>query len=617
MSVYSSKTVNTSILKAFSNADRERVKTAAINKVRFVTPKEKGIVESVRVALEEKNFHLVQEFTYFLCEAELSDEEVIEIMKDARQIVHSLTTDFANLVEALLSLNWKKRSWDAIQAYTEFSVDVMIGHNFYINIGITKLILNWIPNDQESAEWINGSPSDRVRADLEIVHSLLNRILTAVPMSFDVINDTIAAKFPYFKKPAHVIAGYLHNVLWLMESKPVFEEMLLQLVLQKLLVLDVNAPREEIEALKEETDDEDDKMDDAIFQMDDVNTSQQKQPQPLEHSIAQTLDICLLKLLKFLDDKCRPQPDCSDDQRIAKSRFFKMLMYIFDEVLLPSHNTHHVQFVIFHACSIRPLYTEIFLSGLWKKVQNPNVSSVKRHAAVSYIASFLARARFAPLSTITYYLKELSNWANTYINDSDEFSSKNCSLKANMVFYSVCQAMFYLIAFRARDLTIHPKNLTLLSTLQLSRLAMCHFNPLRYCLPPVATAFAGVARTHQLAYCHTVLERNARRKLATFYGHDKLMPEEILETFFPFDPYILPLSNKFIEPNYLVYKVHELDESAECAATEAVRRKRGDSEMVEEDDFILADKRQKLSELSNSQQFDKQFYYGTSPGFNQ
>lgn len=154
-------------------------------------------------------------------------------MKDARKIVHSLTPEFANLVEALLSLNWKKYSSDAIQAYTEFSVDVMIAHNSYIHIGIGKLILNWIPNDQESAEWLNGCPSERVRAELETVHSLLNRILTAVPMSFDVVIDTIASKFPYFKKPAHVTAGYLHNVLWLMEYKPVFEELLVQLVLQK------------------------------------------------------------------------------------------------------------------------------------------------------------------------------------------------------------------------------------------------------------------------------------------------------------------------------------------------------------------------------------------------
>lgn len=68
MSVYTTKT---SILKTFSGADRERAKVMAANKVRFSTPKEKGLAESVRVASEEQNFHLVHEFTYFLREAEL------------------------------------------------------------------------------------------------------------------------------------------------------------------------------------------------------------------------------------------------------------------------------------------------------------------------------------------------------------------------------------------------------------------------------------------------------------------------------------------------------------------------------------------------------------------
>lgn len=144
-----------------------------------------------------------------------------------------MTPDFVNLVEALLSLNWKNRSSEAIKAFSEFSVDVMIAHNAYIHIGITKLILHWIPSDLDSDDWPNGCPSERVLTDLEIVHSLLNRILTAVPIASDVVIDTIAAKFPYFKKPAHVTAGYMHNVLWLIESKPVFDESLLQLVLQK------------------------------------------------------------------------------------------------------------------------------------------------------------------------------------------------------------------------------------------------------------------------------------------------------------------------------------------------------------------------------------------------
>ncbi|XP_030377459.1 RNA polymerase I-specific transcription initiation factor RRN3 [Scaptodrosophila lebanonensis] len=614
MSVYTTKTGITSILKPVSTADRERAKTAALNKVRFATPKEKGLIASVNAALNKNDFNTVKEFTFFLREAQLSDDEVVTIMQDARKIVHDLTSQFANVVEALLSLSWKKRSKEAVQAYIEFSIDVIVAHNTYIHMGVQNLIVNWIPGDQD-ADWILGCPSESVREELEIVHALLNRILTAVPMAMDVVFDAIAAKFPYFKRPAHVTAGFLYNVLRLIEYKPVFEEVLLQLVLQKLLVLDVNAPRDEID-LDEETDDEDQMDEDHMFHMEDLPNAGSKPVQCMKHPIAQTLDICLMRLYKFLENKCRPVRDSTEEDRCSKNRFFKMLLNIFENVLLPSHNTHHVQFVIFHVCSFKQPYAESFLYTLLQKVQNPNMSAVIRHAAVGYMASFLARAKYVPLNTITSYLKELCKWAHTYIDDSDEYS-QNCTLKANIVFFSVCQAIFYLIAFRARDLTASPKNLLFLQSLQLSRLAMCHFNPLRYCLQPVATAFAGVMRTHQLAYCHTVLERNARRKLATVYGYDKALPEETLETFFPFDPYLLKLSNEFIEPNYLVYKVHELEEPSESTVSQVLRRKRGDSEMQEIDDFILpSDKRQKLSELSKSQEFDRQFHYGTSPGFN-
>jgi len=77
-------------------------------------------------------------------------------MRDARKIVHSLTSDFADIVEALLSINWKKRSTEAIQAYSEFTVDVMVAHTVYIDIGIGKLILNWIPNYRRSS-WFTQS----------------------------------------------------------------------------------------------------------------------------------------------------------------------------------------------------------------------------------------------------------------------------------------------------------------------------------------------------------------------------------------------------------------------------------------------------------------------------
>ncbi|KAH8328726.1 hypothetical protein KR074_000773 [Drosophila pseudoananassae] len=604
MSVYTTKT---SILKTFSGADREKAKVIAANKVRFATPKEKGLAESVRAASEEQNFHLVQEFTYFLKESELDDDELEEILRDAQKIVHNLTPDFVNVVEALLSLNWRKRSCKTIEAFTEFSIEILVAHNRYLPMGISKFISHWIPNDQDVTDWVNGCPSNQIYCELKPIHDVLNRIITAVPMSFDVIVDTISSKFPYFKKPAHVTAGYLFNLLWLLDYKPVFEEIILQLVLQKLLVLDVNAPRDEINLENNCK-----QMEEAIFHMDDVtvSTDTNNSEETVDHPIGQSLDVCLHLLYKYFDKKCSIKSIFTAQERCTANRIFEILLFTFDEILLPSHNTHHVQFVIFFITSLRQTYYEAFLSSLWKKVQNPNVSAIIRHGAVGYLASFLARAKFVPLCTLQLYLMKLSKWAHSYLDDSDEYS-QNCSLKSNLVFFSVCQAIFYLIAFRVKDLTAATNDLLFLQSLQLSRLAMCHFNPLRYCLGAVATAFAGVTRTYQLAYCHTVLERNARRKLATVYGHEKSMPEETLETFFPFDPYLLKMSNKFIEKNYLIYQGNVDDN----ASPEPLRRKRGDSEMVDDDDFIKADKRQKLLELSKSQEVEKHFQFGSSPGF--
>ncbi|XP_017111289.1 RNA polymerase I-specific transcription initiation factor RRN3 isoform X2 [Drosophila elegans] len=541
MSLYTRKTGVTSILKTFSGEDRQRAKAVAANKVRFSTPKEKGLAESVRVAVEEGNFHLVKEFAYFLRESELTDDEVLLIIKDAKRIVHNLTSDFVNIVEALLSLNWKNRSSEIIEAYTEFWIDIMVAHNRYLPVGVSKLIIHWIPGDLDASEWVNGCPSECTRSDLEPIHNVLNRVLTAVPMAFDVVIDAISTKFPYFKKPAHVTAGYLFNVLWLIEYKPIFEELILKLVLQKLLVLDVNAPRDQIDV---ETNDGNDKSEtEEMFHIYNINADNLiNARQTVKNPVGKALDICLLMIYKFLDGKCRINQNSSEQESGTANRLFKILLYLFDDVLLPSHNTHHVQFVIFYVTSIRFAYSEAFLNLLWQKVKNPNVSAIIRHSAVGYIASFLARAKFLPLSSVIFYLKELTKWAHTYIDESDEYNQTS-SLKANLVFYSVCQAVFYLIAFRATDLTASSKDLLFLQSLQLSRLAMCQLNPLRYCLSPVATAFAGVTRTYQLAYCHTVLERNARRKLATVYGHDKSMPEETVETFFPFDPYLLKIPN--------------------------------------------------------------------------
>lgn len=243
-----------------------------------------------------------------------------------------------------------------------------------------------------------------------------------------------------------------------------------------------------------------------------------------------------------------------------------------------------------------------------------------RQSAVGYIASILARAKYIPQGLIKRTLHELCAWCHNYIQKSDA-SQNTTAIKAHLVFYAVCEAIFYVIAFRSRDLTNTNENLTFLQSLQLSTLVTCHLNPLRVCLPAVATAFAGVTRAHQLAYCHTILERNARRKLATVYQNEVILPEESLDTTFPFDPYLLKKSGVFINSIYQHYQACEEETNGHhiAATIEQRRRKRVESLSVisslDDDDFLNEHKRNKIAEFAKNYEKEMLFTYGTSPGF--
>lgn len=155
--------------------------------------------------------------------------------------------------------------------------------------------------------------------------------------------------------------------------------------------MDVNAPREEI---KKATD-----LEEEIFSFDDdtksVKTCTTSFTQVDRHALGHTLDTCLNQVFEYFTLECY-KGDGELDWEKTKNVFFEM-MTVFDQVILPTHDTHHVQFIMFFICSFKSTLTDYFLTFLWKKVCNPNVAPIFRQSAVNYIASFVARANFVPL----------------------------------------------------------------------------------------------------------------------------------------------------------------------------------------------------------------------------
>lgn len=196
-------------------------------------------------------------------------------------------------------------------------------------------------------------------------------------------------------------------------------------------------------------------------------------------------------------------------------------------------------------------------------------------------------------------LQQMADWIHKYISTQDGLECVNSDVRVHSVFYSVCQALFYVVAFRQKDLLNSKKDFSFMSSLRLGKIVTSRLNPLRVCQPAVVQNFAAVTRTYQLAYCYSIIEHNSRNHLPTIYQDEKgsiLVTNNLVDGFFPFDPYILKRSSQKIKGLYIDYQSNS--ESMECEIRDC-----------DYDDFLGDNIEGSTSSKSS------RFSYSCSPGF--
>uniref|UniRef100_A0A1Y1MD29 RNA polymerase I-specific transcription initiation factor RRN3 n=2 Tax=Photinus pyralis TaxID=7054 RepID=A0A1Y1MD29_PHOPY len=573
MSVISGGSRNTStssILKRISLKTKlftERSPT----KVRFTLPHSQKVRNILQSFAAQENRRDYESLVCLIRDSLLLDEDLTSLLSEASECISILNQDLRLFVEAILLIKWVDYSESVVSEYQSFIINLLSAHNYHAKLAIDSLVYKFLP-DPEEPDWENGVPNLKDLQKFVNVHCVINTLINIIPMSQELLLQSLISNYPYLKRSSHMHEVYLHNILCILDYRPQIRGDLFHLIFSKLVLLDVNAPREDIERKENEVEDD-------LFKFDDA--SQQTSCDKMKHNIAHTLDICLYKIFNQIMMISHESGEFNWDQ--TKS-LYQDLLVVFDKVVLPTYNIHHVPFVMFFLCSLKPTIAEAFLNFLWRKVCNPNVPSIHRHSAVSYMASLVARASFVPLYMLKGTLQEMANWIFAYMATQDGHGCINTDIRIHVVFYSVCQALFYIIAFRYKDLVNKRKDVIFLENLNLGKIVTSTLNPLRVCQPAIVQNFASVARTYQLAYCYAVIEHNSRNIMPVIYQDDKgsvLISNNILDSFFPFDPLVLKRSKEIIEPIYLYYK-----SNAENAAD--------DYDMVEKDDFLL---------------------YGTSPGF--
>lgn len=115
----------------------------------------------------------------------------------------------------------------------------------------------------------------------------------------------------------------------------------------------------------------------------------------MRHETARKLDYCLSRLYSFIYAECHDKNDILKWEKVKT--LYQDLLYIFENVILPTYGSTHTQFILLYFISFKRKLTEDFANYLWNKVINPNIAPVMRQAAVYYLAGMLSHASFVSI----------------------------------------------------------------------------------------------------------------------------------------------------------------------------------------------------------------------------
>jgi RNA polymerase I-specific transcription initiation factor RRN3 len=184
------------------------------------------------------------------------------------------------------------------------------------------------------------------------------------------------------------------------------------------------------------------------------------------------LDGMLSEMLRYLATVCKEsaRSQSSADSSVPL-RIFSCLLASFDRILLPTHKSRHVQFLLFYLCSLQPAqFAEAFLALLIQRLVSVATPLPVRANAAYFLGSFLARAKFLQLEHVRDTLEIMAAWANHYldatiqaavsvaavagasISGSAAASSLGPDPNKYHLFYAVVQSMMYALSFRMPDL---------------------------------------------------------------------------------------------------------------------------------------------------------------------
>ena len=526
---------------------------------------------------------------------------------------------YRDLIESLFSYDWKGNKRVNV-AYASLLGHVVSSNVTFLVSAFRMLVRNLVPSsssvpkdDVSSTDLAVQRQQEAENERRDWIHRTLKSLIAVVPTGQSELFPVIMEHFPHKRFPKHMQCEFVSQLLHICEYVPILQESVLGLIVSKCLEIDVDIVIEDsgVVKIQEEYDGE---VGDDMFVMGEESGGGSTTPctskriysegaQRISDEVVESadkLDGMLILLVEFIQTKIDKGGD-------LMNRLAHQWLAVFEEKILLTHRSKFVQFVMFYFASKVTRFRDAFGTSLLRLFLDESAAHLRRQSAILYLASYLARANFISIQSISDMMMELLAWGETYviqrekeeqarsssqldleIVEVDEFGRLQTAQESNIsrheTFFSCVQAVCYVLCFYGVEMATLQKNLAT-ARRRWERVISCKLQPLRYCLQSVRVEFLRLAQhvgllgpTAWACISHDLLppdlvpsptlisipgqsnSKNQPPKRIQPSHHHRYQGIKMgagynpLDSFFPYDPCLLQLLHHHIESSYRAWK---------------------------------------------------------------
>lgn len=191
-----------------------------------------------------------------------------------------------------------------------------------------------------------------------------------------------------------------------------------------------------------------------------------------QESLSEKLDSLLYLVFDYIQS-------FSSDKTTLKT-LFRIFQKTFEKSIMLTHRSKYTQFILFFICQFDASFVERFVGRLVDWSCSEEAPLLTRQTCCAYCASFVCRATFVSIDIVRSVLYFSLTWVNKYIDGYDAMEKPlNPGDPGHLMFYSLSQAVCYIVCFTSRRFELESAGLSFLRRWDWTRLLNSPLDPLR------------------------------------------------------------------------------------------------------------------------------------------